>query len=73
VGVFVSNPDFDISLQSTSGQLALWQVSGATPGISAAALLDADPGSSWLQMGTGSFFSGVATDASDILLQNTNG
>ena len=73
MGVFVSNPGFDISLQSTSGQLALWQASGATPVISAAALLGADPGSSWLQVGSGSFFSGVASDASDILLQNTNG
>ena len=64
----------DISLQNTSGQLGLWQASGATtPTLSAAALLGADPGSSWLQVGTGSFFSGGATDGSDILLQNTNG
>jgi hypothetical protein len=74
VAVFVSNPDLDISLQNTSGQLALWQASGATtPTLSAAALLAADPGSSWLQVGTGSFFSGGATDASDISLQNTDG
>ena len=74
VAVFVSNPELDISLQNTSGQLGLWQASGATtPTLSAAALLGADPGSSWLQVGTGSFFSGGATDGSDILLQNTNG
>jgi uncharacterized repeat protein (TIGR03803 family) len=73
VAVFVSSSDLNINLQNTSGRLALWQVSGATPVISAAALLDADPGSSWLQVGTGSFFSGGATDGSDILLQNTNG
>jgi uncharacterized repeat protein (TIGR03803 family) len=74
VAVFVNNPDLDISLQSTSGQLALWQASGSTtPTLSAAALLGADPGSSWLQVWTGSFFSGGASDASDILLQNTNG
>jgi uncharacterized repeat protein (TIGR03803 family) len=67
-------PTMDISLHNTSGQLALWQVNGATtPTLSAAALLGADPGSSWLEVGTGSFFSGGATDASDILLQNTNG
>ena len=69
-----NNSDSDISLQNTSGQLGLWQASGATtPTLSAAALLGADPGSSWLQVGTGSFFSGGATDASDILLRNTNG
>jgi hypothetical protein len=74
VAVFVNNPDLDISLQSTSGQLALWQASGSTtPMLSAAALLGSDPGSSWLQVGTGSFFSGGASDASDILLQNTSG
>jgi uncharacterized repeat protein (TIGR03803 family) len=67
-------PTMDINLHNTSGQLALWQASGATtPTLSAAALLGADPGSSWLQVGTGSFFSGGATDGSDILLQNTNG
>jgi serralysin len=44
-----------------------------TPTLSAAALLGADPGSSWLEVGTSSFFSGGATDSSDILLQNTNG
>ena len=67
-------PTMDINLHNTSGQLALWQVNGATtPTLSAAALLGADPGSSWLQVGTGSFFSGGATDGSDILLQNTNG
>ena len=68
VGVFVSNPDLDISLQSTSGQLALWQADGAA--ISAAAVLNPNPGPSWLDMGTGSFFSG---DTSDILWQSTDG
>ena len=74
VAVSVSNPDLDIMLQSRSGQLALWQASGSTtPTLSAAALLGADPGASWLEVGTGSFFSGGASDASDILLQNTDG
>jgi len=74
VAVSVSNPDLHIMLQSRSGQLALWQASGSTtPTLSAAALLGADPGASWLEVGTGSFFSGGASDASDIILQNTNG
>jgi FG-GAP-like repeat len=74
VAVFVSNPDLDIRLQNTSGQLALWQASGSTtPTLSAAALLGADAGASWFAEGSGGFFSGGALDASDILLQSTNG
>jgi FG-GAP-like repeat len=74
VAVFVSNPDLDIRLQSTSGQGALWQASGSTtPTLSAAALLGANAGASWFAEGSGGFFSGGASDASDILLQNTNG
>ena len=71
VAVFITNPDVDIRLQNTSGPLALWQSNGAT--LTASALLDANPGPSWLQMGTGSFFSGGASDNGDVLLQNTNG
>jgi uncharacterized repeat protein (TIGR03803 family) len=71
VGVFVNNSALNIMLQrSTDGQLALWQVSGVTPTLSASALLSPDPGPRWLEMATGAFFSG---DTSDILLQNTSG
>jgi ELWxxDGT repeat protein len=74
VAVFVSNPDLDIMLQNTSGQLALWQASGATtPTISAAGLLGPNPGPSWLEEGSGAFFSGGASDASDLLFQSTDG
>ena len=65
---FVSNPDLDIILQNTSGQLALWQTDGAT--LSAAILLGPNPGPSWSEEATGAFFSG---DTSDILWQNTSG
>ena len=68
VSVFVSNPDLDIILQNTSGQLALWQTDGAT--LSAAILLGPNPGPSWSEEATGAFFSG---DTSDILWQNTSG
>jgi uncharacterized repeat protein (TIGR03803 family) len=74
VAVFVSNSDLDITLQNTNGGLALWQASGAAaPTISAAALLGPQPGATWFAVGTGSFFSGGASDASDILLQNADG
>jgi hypothetical protein len=57
-----------------SGRLALWQASGATtPTLSVAAVLGADPGASWLAEGSGGLFSGGAADASDILLQRTDG
>jgi hypothetical protein len=71
VSVFINNPDLNIRLQNASGPLALWQSNGAT--LTASAVLDANPGPRWLQMGTGSFFGGGASDSSDILLQNTNG
>ena len=70
VAVFVSNPDLNITLQKSVGQVALWQVSGATPTLSASALLGPDPGPSWFAQGSGAFFSG---DTSDTLLQNTDG
>jgi uncharacterized repeat protein (TIGR03803 family) len=74
VAVFVSNSDFDIRLQNTNGGLALWQASGAAaPTISAAALLGPQPGATWFAVGSGGFFSGGASDASDIVLQNANG
>jgi uncharacterized repeat protein (TIGR03803 family) len=74
VAVFAGNPDLDIRLQNTKGGMALWQASGATtPTLSAAALLGADPGPTWFAKGSGGFFSGGASDASDILLQNANG
>ena len=63
-----SGPASNIVLQNTGGQLALWQVNGAT--LSASSLINPNPGPSWSDMGTGGFFSG---DSSDILLQNTNG
>jgi hypothetical protein len=55
-------------LQSTSGQLALWQATGVT--LSASGLLNPDPGPTWSEKGTGSFFTG---DTSDILWQSTDG
>ncbi|MGC2784541.1 MAG: hypothetical protein WA397_12065, partial [Roseiarcus sp.] len=61
-----NNSEPNIMLQSTSGQLALWQANGVT--ISASGLLGPNPGPSWSEMGA--FFSG---DTSDILWQNTNG
>jgi uncharacterized repeat protein (TIGR03803 family) len=68
VSVFANNSGLDILLQSTSGQLALWQASGVT--LSASGLLNPNPGPSWTEMGVGAFFSG---DTSDILWQNTDG
>jgi hypothetical protein len=68
VSVFATNSDFDITLQNTSGQLALWQANGVT--LSASSLLNPNPGPTWLEMGTGAFFSG---DTSDILWQKTDG
>jgi hypothetical protein len=67
--VFVSNSDLDIGLQSTSGELALWQVTGAA--LSAASLVGGTYYSTdWFEVGTGAFYSG---DTSDILWQDTDG
>jgi hypothetical protein len=74
VAVFVSSSDLDIRLQNTSGQLSLWQASGATtPAISAAASFSANPGATWFAVGSGSFFGGGSSDSSDVVLQNTSG
>ncbi len=67
---FVSDPNTDILLQNTNGQLALWQVSGAPPGLTAYGTVGPNPGPSWFAMGTGAFFTG---DTSDVVWQNQNG
>ena len=45
-----NNSEPNIMLQSTSGQLALWQANGVT--ISASGLLGPNPGPSWSEMGS---------------------
>ena len=58
----------DILFQNVSGQLAGWEVTGAS--LTGSALLGANPGPSWRAVGTGDF-----NDDSrpDILFQNTSG
>ena len=58
----------DILLQNVSGQAAIWDVSGAT--LTSSALLGANPGPNWKDVGTGDFNDDTLPD---ILLQNTNG
>ena len=58
----------DILLQNVSGQAAIWDVSGAT--LTSSALLGANPGPNWKDVGTGDFNDDRLPD---ILLQNTNG
>jgi uncharacterized repeat protein (TIGR03803 family) len=58
----------DILLQNVSGQAAIWDVSGAT--LTSSALLGANPGPNWKDVGTGDF---NADAHPDVLLQNTNG
>ena len=57
-----------ILLQNVSGQAAIWDVSGAT--LTSSALLGANPGPNWKDVGTGDFNDDMLPD---ILLQNTNG
>ncbi len=62
------DPKSDILFQnSANGQLALWQMNGAT--VTASGLLGSKPGSSWYAMGTGTFFGWT----SDIVWQNGSG
>lgn len=58
----------EILFQNDSGQLAEWQVNGTT--LASYGALGPNPGSDWLAMGTGAFFTG---DTSDIVWQNENG
>jgi uncharacterized repeat protein (TIGR03803 family) len=58
----------DILLQNVSGQAAIWDVSGAT--LTSSALLGANPGPNWKDVGTGDFNDDAHPD---ILLQNTSG
>jgi FG-GAP-like repeat len=58
----------DILFQNVSGQVAIWDVSGATE--TSGALLGANPGPNWKDLGTGDFNDDMLPD---ILLQNTNG
>ena len=58
----------DILFQNVSGQAAIWDVSGAT--LTSSALLGANPGPNWKDVGTGDFNDDMLPD---ILLQNTNG
>ena len=60
--------DNDILFQNVSGQAAIWDVSGAT--LTSSALLGANPGPNWKDVGTGDFNDDMLPD---ILLQNTNG
>ena len=60
--------DNAILLQNASGQAAIWDVSGAT--LTSSALLGANPGPNWKDVGTGDFNDDRLPD---ILLQNTNG
>ena len=60
--------DNAILLQNVSGQAAIWDVSGAT--LTSSALLGANPGPNWKDVGTGDFNDDMLPD---ILLQNTNG
>ena len=57
-----------IPLQNVSGQAAIWGASGAT--LTSSALLGANPGPNWKDVGSGDFND---DGHSDILLQNTNG
>jgi hypothetical protein len=61
------DPRADILFQNVSGQLALWQTDGST--ITAASVITSNPGSSWVAMGSGAFYTG---DSSDVVLQNQN-
>ena len=58
----------DILFQNANGQAAIWDVGGAT--LSSSALLGANPGPNWKDVGTGDFNDDTHPD---ILLQNTNG
>ena len=58
----------DILFQNVSGQAAIWDVSGAT--LTSSALLGANPGPNWKDVGTGDFNDDRLPD---VLLQNTNG
>ena len=60
--------DNAILLQNVSGQAAIWDVSGAS--LTSSALLGANPGPNWKDVGTGDFNDDMLPD---ILLQNTNG
>ena len=58
----------DILFQNASGQVAGWEVDGAS--LTGSALLGANPGPNWSAVGTGDF---NGDSEPDILLHNTNG
>ena len=58
----------DILFQNASGQVAGWEVDGAS--LTGSALLGANPGPNWRAVGTGDF---NGDSEPDILLHNTNG
>ena len=70
VGAVTPPPTGDnaILLQNVSGQAAIWDVSGAT--LTSSAVLGANPGPNWKDVGTGDFNDDMLPD---VLLQNTNG
>ena len=63
-----ASADSLIMLQSSGGQLALWQISGSS--INSAGLIGPALGSAWFSLGTGTFYPG---DTADIVLQNRDG
>ena len=65
---FGANPAALILLQSSGGQLALWQVSGSA--INNSGLIGPALGSAWFALGSGTFYPG---DTADIVLQNQDG
>ena len=58
----------DILLQSTSGQVAVWEMNGSS--ITGGGVVSANPGPTWKAVGTGDFND---DGRSDILLQSTSG